>query len=268
MPAFGSSDHPSTQRSLPPPAGVRCPRCGQMNPAGERRCGRCQSRLIREPIQQRLDLDTGWSKVVSMDWVAPERRPRPSATARFTTGRRVRRTRPVPADQLELDLQPVPELPIARRPLDEPELVPAPLRRRGLALLVDTFLALAAYAIVAGMLVGFALATGTPLTWNRSTLVAFAEVLLAMQIGYRGLWAAAGEDSPGLRWTGLRLLRFDRRPPRLRDRMVRFAAGLISTAGLCAGWLWALLSRDRLTWADLISRTCAVNADAEGSPGR
>lgn len=258
MPAFGSTDHPSTQGRLPLPAGVRCPRCGQMNPPGERRCGRCQSRLVREPIQQRLDLDSGWPKVVSIDWAAPERRPRRSPREGVPAPRRARRPRPVSPGQLELDLQPVPELHAASRPLDAPELAPAPLRQRAAALLLDTLLVLGAYSIV----LGIAVAAGVPLRWSRPTLVACAEVLLAMQIGFRALCAGADEDSPGLRWMGMRLLRFDRRPPRLRDRFLRFGAGLISTAGLCAGWLWAVLSRDRLTWPDMISRTCAVSAGA------
>ncbi|MCS7313998.1 MAG: RDD family protein [Bryobacterales bacterium] len=251
----------------PEAAGVCCPRCGRINTPGERRCGRCQSRLVREPIQQTLDLGIRWPKVVSIDWVAPERRPLRSAAARPSGSRKARRARPAPQGQLELDLQPLPELPAARRPLDQPELVPAPLARRAAALLVDGALALTAYGIILAVAqLGIALWSGVNLRWDRPVLIAWAVVLAAVQLGYRCFCVGAGVDSPGLRWMGLRLLRFDRRPPRLRDRWLRFAAGLISTAGLCAGWLWALLSSDRLSWADLISRTCAVRAD-RSEPG-
>lgn len=264
MPAFGSTDHPSTQRLEPRRPGVRCPRCGRFNPPDERRCGHCQSRLIREPIQQRLDLGGGWPKVVPIDWVAPERAPRRAPAARPAPPRRTRQPRLAPPGQLALDLQPVPELPAATRPADEPELAPAALSRRAAALLVDGLLVVAAYAVV----LGIAALAGIPLRWNRPTLVACVELFLAMQIGFRGLCAAADTDSPGLRWMGLRLLRFDRRLPKHWDRLLRFGAGLISTAGLCAGWLWAVLSRDGLSWADMISRTCAVSAACARPEGR
>ncbi len=243
----------------PHPPGVRCPRCGQLNPAEERRCVRCQSRLVPAPIQRRLDLGD-WPKVVSIDWIAPERYSRSASSARPSSPRKPRRRRPLPTGQLELDLQPLPELPAASRPLDEPELAPAPLRRRAGALLLDTLLVLAAYCLV----LGIPLLKGIPLRWERPTVTALAVVLTAVWLAFRGLCAAAQQDSPGLRWMGLRLLRFDRRTPTAADRWLRLAAGLLSTAGLCAGWLWAVLSRDRLTWADQISRTCAVSAESGG----
>jgi len=254
MPAFGSTDHPSMQRPSSTAGGVRCPRCGQMNPPGERRCSRCQSRLTPAPVQQRLDLRGEWPKVVSIDWIAPERFAKPAAAARRAPARRAPRRKPSPPGQLWLDLQPLPALPVAERPVDRPELPPAPLARRFLSALLDALFISLAFGIVltvAGL-------RGVPFSLAPQFSTVYAIVLAGLGLVYKAIFVAVNCDSPGLRLAGLRLLRFDRRPPGWRDRWIRLLSACVTTSGLGAGVIWAALSREQHTWYDLISRTCVV----------
>lgn len=259
MTAFGSTDHPSMRRPSPSAGSVRCPRCGQINPPAERRCSRCQSRLTPEPVQQRLDLRGEWPKVVSIDWIAPERFAKPAPPARRTQTRRAPRRKPSPPGQLWLDLQPLPSLPAAERPVDRPGLPPAPLGRRFLSAALDASFVLLAFGVI--LLV--AAWRGVPFSVAPNFLRAYAVLLGALGLAYKAVPVILNGDSPGLRLSRLRLLRFDRRPPGVRERLIRLVSACVSVGGLGAGVLWAVLSREKHTWHDLISRTCVVECADE-----
>ena len=72
---------------------------------------------------------------------------------------------------------------------------------------------------------------------------------------YEYLWCVAGCDSPGMLWTGIRVVDFDGRKPDLWQRAMRLVGlGL----GLCAagvGLVWSLVDEESLTWHDHMSRT-------------
>jgi len=44
----------------------------------------------------------------------------------------------------------------------------------------------------------------------------------------------------------------------LTQALIRFMVGLISLLPACAGFLWAFISREKLTWHDMASGTCVV----------
>jgi len=261
-------------------AALRCPRCGRLNPADEHRCLRCQARLAQPPQQQRLDLKPAWPKVIPFEWIAPERAPestrQPGAPPKHTKpvtakaqhkpaglSRRSARSKSYPG-QLSLDLQPPQRLPVAAYPGSHPETPPAPRSLRIAATAADAALIL---ACVGPFLLGVRIGGGqVPL--HPSAMPYYGLILLVLAVFYKAFFSILNRDSPGLRLTGLRLIRFDRRPPGWRDRVRRLCAAGVTTAGLGVGLWWALLARESLTWYDLISQTCVVEADSGPPPGR
>ena len=62
-------------------------------------------------------------------------------------------------------------------------------------------------------------------------------------------------ETPGMQWTGLRLLDFEGNPPRAIGRLIRFIGALLSGAALGLGYLWAFIDEEALTWHDRMSQT-------------
>lgn len=279
MPQF---DHP-----IPSGAPLRCPRCGHLNPAYEHRCLRCQTRLTPTPApqQQRLDLKPAWPKVIPFEWIAPERvaepagdapgrraaptgagaRPGTSRTQRKQAGAGQGAARPKSAPgQLTLDLRLSGRLPVALHPGNCPEAPPASRSLRVAATTLDA-------ALILACLVPFWLgvrAGGGPLSFEPYTLPYYGLILLWLAVFYKAFFAILNRDSPGLKLMGLRLVRFNRCPPAWSDRVQRLCAAGVTIAGLGAGLWWALLGRESLTWYDLISRTCVVEAEKAAPPER
>lgn len=86
-----------------------------------------------------------------------------------------------------------------------------------------------------------------------------APVLLALAgviiLFYRLLFCLTNRDTPGMLWTGLRLLNFDGHAPSQRERLCRMGGGVISAIAAGLGLLWALVDEERLTWHDHMSET-------------
>lgn len=272
---------PRFEPSISPGAALRCPRCGRSNPAYEHRCLRCQTRLGPPPApeQQRLDLRPVWPKVIPFEWIAPERASAPAGTSSERSAaapggpvrpaatraqrKQVGRTQAAPRakslpGQLTLDLQASRRLPVAPHPGNHPEMLPAPLSMRLAATACDSLLIL---ACLGPFLLGVRL-VGAPVILEASALPYYGLTLLWLAVFYKGFFAILNRDSPGLRAMGLRLTRFDRCPPSWRERIQRLCAAAVTVAGLGAGLWWALLGREPLTWYDLISRTCVVEAES------
>jgi uncharacterized RDD family membrane protein YckC len=72
---------------------------------------------------------------------------------------------------------------------------------------------------------------------------------------YLFLYTCYVAETPGLRWTGLRVLDYDGEPPRAEQRLMRALGSLLSGAALGLGYLWALVDEEALTWHDRMSRT-------------
>ena len=82
----------------------------------------------------------------------------------------------------------------------------------------------------------------------------FFAVLPIFAVAYGLMWAYAATETPGMRWTHLRLTTFDGFPPDAKQRILRFAGSCLS---LCTvvGLLWSLADEESLNWQDHISRT-------------
>jgi uncharacterized RDD family membrane protein YckC len=89
---------------------------------------------------------------------------------------------------------------------------------------------------------------------NRSDLLVFGGALLLVAFTYGLLFAIAGTETAGMRWTRLQVLTFDGFPPDAGQRLLRFAGACLSLSTLL-GLLWCLADEEGLTWADHISRT-------------
>ena len=72
---------------------------------------------------------------------------------------------------------------------------------------------------------------------------------------YLFLYTCYVAETPGLLWTGLRVLDYDGDPPRAEQRLMRALGSLLSGAALGLGYLWALVDEESLTWHDRMSRT-------------
>ncbi len=221
---------------------------------------------VSPPRQARLDLKLDWPKVIPFEWIAPERVPQPPPKARPKPAGpvRPRAARKPSPNQLALELEPPARLPVATRPAHRPEVPPAPQTLRAAALGLDALIVLlGAVCFLAGVRLG-----GAPILFGRGALLFYGLALLWLALFYKALFCLLGCDSPGVKLLGLCLVRFDRRPPSWRERVLRLCAALVTTAGLGAGLWWALLDREQLTWYDLISHTCLAEADRLPAPER
>jgi len=95
---------------------------------------------------------------------------------------------------------------------------------------------------------------GCELVFTRTNLMVFGGVLALFGAFYGILWAVAGMETPGMRWTNLRLTTFDGFRPERKQRVLRFLGSCMS---LCTvvGLLWSFADEESLAWQDHISRT-------------
>jgi uncharacterized RDD family membrane protein YckC len=146
-----------------------------------------------------------------------------------------------------------------RKPVRDCDALAAPLVHRGIAAVVDfSLVALAVGLLVAGVYFSPAAEVLTP-----RTLPYVAGLAFALAAGYKMLYAVAGTDSPGMRWSQLRLLNFDGLPATREERISRVAAGTLSVAAAGLGVLWALVDEETLSWHDHISKTFVSSADSK-----
>jgi|HubBroStandDraft_6_1064221.scaffolds.fasta_scaffold41629_2 uncharacterized RDD family membrane protein YckC len=96
---------------------------------------------------------------------------------------------------------------------------------------------------------------GGPLVVNSKTLPLVIGVAAVVTFFYKLLWAMANGDSPGMRWSRLKLVNFDGQKPTRKQRMQRMLSGALSLCAGGLGLLWALVDEETLTWHDHISRT-------------
>ena len=127
----------------------------------------------------------------------------------------------------------------------------APAADRAFAAVVDSAIPLTGFAL---FLAAFQFMAGG-LIFDQQTLPFFGASLLLLIVFYRAVCCIGGIDTPGLQCARLRLLNFDGRRPGRRARFHRQLGGIVSTAALGIGLLWALLDEDRLAWHDHMSGT-------------
>ncbi len=90
---------------------------------------------------------------------------------------------------------------------------------------------------------------------TKETIPLFAGIAIVFGLLYKVLWAIADGDSPGMRYTHLRLVNFDGRAPDREQRLGRIASGGLSFSAAGLGVMWALVDEESLTWHDHISKT-------------
>ena len=121
---------------------------------------------------------------------------------------------------------------------------------RALAAAIDWSMILIGY----GLFLAAFWSGGGAFALTRPNLLVFGGVLLLLAFTYGLLFAIAGTETAGMRWTRLQVLTFDGFPPDAGQRLLRFAGACLSLSTLM-GLLWCLADEEGLTWADHISRT-------------
>ncbi|MBL8233567.1 MAG: RDD family protein [Bryobacterales bacterium] len=122
---------------------------------------------------------------------------------------------------------------------------------RMIATAVDTAMVL----LSLGLFLGMAQLVGMSFGVSKPYLIGYGAGAVLMVVLYRLLWCVAEMDSIGTRAAGLKMLNFDGEVPDRRQRLLRFAASLISIGPAGLGLLWALADEEKLTWHDHISKT-------------
>ncbi|MGB9454534.1 MAG: RDD family protein [Bryobacteraceae bacterium] len=250
---------------------LRCPRCGRKDddrltggfslvtagalataPArmarefSARRAAPRPAQDMGRAVQTSLFPDRPASNVVL---IAP---PRSRSTARKT---KPRTGRLVPEGQGKLEfLEAAPAKPRtlgttveARIYCDAP--VANPLHR-AVAAALDWAMVLIAYGC---FLLAFRI-LGGQVFLNKTNLMVFGGALLLVGFTYSLLPVIAGTETPGMRWTRLRLTTFDGLPLEPRHRLLRMLGSCLSVC-TAVGLLWSLVDEESLAWQDHISRT-------------
>jgi len=173
-----------------------------------------------------------------------------------------RRAKPVPEGQGSLDfLPPAPAKPRQLGTTVEAviycEAPVATTLHRAVASALDWSMVLLAYGL---FLLGF-YALGGQFLLTRSNLTIFAGMFLLIGFTYGLVFAWAGMETAGMRWSQLRLTTFDGFPPDRRQFLVRFGASCLSRCTLL-GLLWSLADEESLAWHDHISRTFPTPRDS------
>jgi uncharacterized RDD family membrane protein YckC len=205
------------------------------------------------------------SNVIAMPAPRVESKPRSrtEAPARTTSQKPApRRARAVPEGQGSLDfLPPAPAKPRQLGTTVEAviycEAPVATTLHRAVAAALDWSMVLLGYGL---FLLGFYL-SGGQFEFTKTNITAFGAMFLLTGFAYGVIFAWAGTETPGMRWTQLRLTTFDGFPPDRRQRTVRFVASCLSRCTQL-GLLWSLADEESLAWHDHISRTFPTPRDS------
>jgi len=136
--------------------------------------------------------------------------------------------------------------------------VAKPLHRAVAACVDLSLLAVADIVFVSMILLA---GVGWQTLWHYRLWVASG--ILLVGVFYRLYWALAMTETPGMRWTGLRLVHFGGGRPTFSQHAVRFLASLLSLAAGGLGLLWIVLDEEHLGWHDSISSTFPTVVEGE-----
>ncbi len=100
------------------------------------------------------------------------------------------------------------------------------------------------------------------------TMAVFGAINLGVLVPYKLVFCLLDVDPPGMRWTSLRLLNFDGRPPTRTERLMRLAAACLGVSALGLGILWPLVDAETLSWHDHMSKTFATPVIGDRSSRR
>lgn len=134
----------------------------------------------------------------------------------------------------------------------QPRTTPAALIGwRLLALFYDFFAAFGLWFLVAGL---FVLVRRSAVTGGALGLLEFAILWLVTAFYAVASWRRGGQTL-GMRPWRLRVVALDGGRPAIRPLLLRYVVGNISLLLAGAGFWWAWMDRDRLTWHDRASGT-------------
>jgi uncharacterized RDD family membrane protein YckC len=140
---------------------------------------------------------------------------------------------------------------VQRRPGIEIPLQAAPLSRRMAAAAIDGMIILLATAAF-GLIFWKVTATRPPLT---QILGLMAVVPCLLWAAYQYLLLVYAGTTPGLRFAGLEVARFDGTMANRSLRRWRVLASYLGAVSLGMGYVWVLLDEDALCWHDRITHT-------------
>jgi uncharacterized RDD family membrane protein YckC len=285
--------------------GLSCRYCGASNPEDEHRCNRCGRRLrLANPRPAPETYPLASSESSAPELALPPPAPAAGANAAPQASRRgsyqshlfpaqevprvirlqprapgqaaqpAREHRPAqrkapPPGQQRIEF-PAP-VPGARRSLKtsveaviycEAQVASPPHRMIAAALDSSMVLIACGAFLVVFHLAGFEMLFGR---YNTGVYLALVGVI---SLFYKSLWCVADQDSPGLRWSQLRLLNFDGRRPGRRERLYRLAGGCLSLVAGGLGLLWALVDEESLGWHDHMSKTFPTPEDSLAAGAR
>jgi len=231
----------------------RSPYQSELFPAGEMRGAIPASQANRSRVLS--------AKIVSMDGyvhTAPGRRRSPDSPR--TEPERAPRSRTVSQAQQSFgfqhdDIHPR-VIPATDRCCSAPVALP---EHRAIAAFLD--FSMIAIALCLLLLPLVFTPAGDLLTFETLPIVASAALLLGF--AYKMLWVMLDTDSPGMRWSSVKVLNFDGQRPTREQRLTRLFAGALSFLAAGLGLVWALADEESLTWHDHISKTF-VSTDARG----
>jgi uncharacterized RDD family membrane protein YckC len=217
-----------------------------------------------QAVQSSLFQERSGTNVIAMPpRVELKPRARPEVPAKPSSQKpAARRAKPVPEGQGTLDFLP----PAVAKPRQLGTTVEAVIYceapvattlHRAVACALDWSMVLLGYGL---FLFGFHM-LGGQFDLTKSNATVFGAMFLMIGFTYGLLFAWAGVETPGMRWTQLRLTTFDGFPPDRRQRLVRFSSSCLSRCTQL-GLLWSLADEESLAWHDHISRTFPTPRDS------
>jgi len=208
---------------------------------------------LAHAMQRRLSFEQPASNVIAIEQYAPPLpRPRSKPAARRPVPLHIPH---VPEEQGSLDFLP----PAVDKPRTLGTAVEAvifcedpvaSLLHRGVAAALDWSMVLIGY----GLFLGVFRLCGGDFDLNKTTLILFGAVLPILAVTYGLLWAIAGRETPGMRWTNLHLTTFEGFEPERRQILTRFVGSCLSLSTV-VGLLWPFVDEESLAWQDHMSRT-------------
>jgi uncharacterized RDD family membrane protein YckC len=274
---------------------MTCSFCGSRNSTGEHRCRRCgrrpgdtltgeialhrtqgplamqvETQVVEPPeprsirgYQPSLFQQQGSNVIPIESYIPVEPKSRPQRTEAAPPKPRAPKRSRVPEEQGSLDfLASAPPKPRTLSTTVEAVIfcdAPVAVKlHRAVAAALDWIMVLLAY----GVFLAVYSAMGGEFHGNKTNWIVFGSVLPLLGFVYGLMWALAGAETMGMRWTRLKLLTFDGFPPDPKQRLMRFAG---STLSLCTliGLMWSLVDEESLGWQDHISRTFPTPSLAE-----
>lgn len=158
---------------------------------------------------------------------------------------------PAPPALGGIHIEQVEERPQERRPGFEIPLQSASVARRIVAAFADA-------VVVGGSLVLFGyvfLRLSVPVLPLAQWTVVGAVLACVFWVAYQYSFVVHTGSTPGLRFAGLRLARFDGTAPSRALRRWRVLTSVLSAISLGLGYLWCFLDEDQLCWHDRITKT-------------